>query len=67
MSPEHTPEPLAFSVSELPAVISVGRTTVTKLIKSGDLPSRSLGARVIVLREDLQAFLRSLPVRGVAA
>jgi excisionase family DNA binding protein len=67
MLPTNNPEPLAFAVKELPTVIAVGRSTISTLIKSGALPSRRIGTRVIVLREDVERYLRSLPIHEVAA
>lgn len=55
---------LAYSIPELLAVIRLGRTRVYELINSGALPARRVGRRTLVLHEDLQVFLRSLPVIG---
>lgn len=57
-------EALAYSVAELPAVIGLGRSSVQKLVNSGALPARKVGTRTLILREDVEKFLRSLPVQG---
>lgn len=57
-------DPLAFSVADLPAVTGLGRSSIAKIIASGALPARKVGARTLILREDVEAFLRSLPVQG---
>lgn len=53
---------LAYSIPELLEMIRLGRTRTYELINSGALPARKVGRRTLVLHEDLQAFLRNLPV-----
>ena len=59
-------DPLAYALADLPTIIPLGRTTLQSILKSGALPSRKVGGRVIVLREDVETFLRSLPVQVAA-
>lgn len=51
---------LAYSVAETAAAIGVGERLVWELVASGQLPSRKLGSRRLILREDLVRFLRNL-------
>ena len=39
----------------------LGRTALTKEVKAGRLPAKKYGAKTIVLPEDYQRFLKSLP------
>ncbi|MFZ5674405.1 MAG: helix-turn-helix domain-containing protein [Pseudomonadota bacterium] len=59
---------IAFSVPEVSRKTGAGQTTIWKNIREGRLPARKLGARTLVLREDLERFLKELPpITGVAA
>lgn len=65
MTPAPAPtQRLAYAVDELPAVIGLGRSSIAKIIASGALPARKVGTRTLILREDVEKFLRSLPVQG---
>lgn len=66
MPKDPNPPQLAFSVADLPAVIALGRSSIQSILNSGALPSRKVGHRVIVLREDVETFLRNLPVQCAA-
>jgi excisionase family DNA binding protein len=52
----------AYGSAEVCAVLGVSRTTLWEMRKSGVLPSRRLGSKILILREDLKKFLRSLPL-----
>jgi excisionase family DNA binding protein len=52
---------LVYSLDDLTLVTGLGRTRLYELINSGKLPARKAGRRTLVLREDVDAFLRSLP------
>jgi excisionase family DNA binding protein len=57
-------EPLglrAFRIPEVCELTGLGRTSVYAAIKSGALIARRYGRCTLVLAEDLNAFLRSLP------
>lgn len=60
---EITP-PFVYSLDDLPSLTGLGRTRLYELINSGDLPARKIGRRTLVLREDVEAFLRGLPRIG---
>jgi len=46
------------------ALSGLGRDTLYKAIHAGRLPARKLGRRTIIIANDLQQFLESLPVIG---
>jgi hypothetical protein len=48
-------------MAELPVATGLGRSSLYAAIKSGQLAARKAGRRTIVLRADLDDFLRSLP------
>jgi hypothetical protein len=50
----------SYAIDRLPAITGLGRTRLYDAIKDGDLVARKFGHRTIVLREDLEAFLRGL-------
>lgn len=57
------PEVLAYSVAQLPRVMGLGASVINGLLKSGQLPSRKVGRRTLILRSDVEAYLNSLPLR----
>ncbi len=52
---------LAYGVDDFAKAASVGRDKLYEAIRSGGLRARKVGARTIILREDGEAWLRSLP------
>lgn len=52
---------LAYSIAELPAIISVGRSHLYEEIRAGRLRTVKVGRRTLVLADDLQAWLRAKP------
>jgi excisionase family DNA binding protein len=56
-------ERLGYSAEEAAKVAGVGRTRIFSAIGSGRLLARKFGRRTVILREDLEAFLRALPAR----
>jgi excisionase family DNA binding protein len=51
---------LAYSIAELPAVVSLGRSHIYEEIRAGRLRTVKAGRRTLVLAEDLHAWLISL-------
>ena len=55
------PKKLAFSIPDLVAAANISRSMLYEEIKSGKLRVRKVGRRTIVLYEDAESWLRSLP------
>lgn len=54
----------SYDISELKAAGGPGRTVAYAEIRSGRLKARKIGRRTVVLAEDLDAYLASLPEAG---
>jgi excisionase family DNA binding protein len=54
-------ERLALSVEEASVASALGRSTLYQAISSGDLIARKSGRRTVILREELQTYLKALP------
>ena len=52
---------LALSIDEACARSGVGRTTIYEMIKTGRLLARKCGRRTLILTDDLQRCLETLP------
>jgi hypothetical protein len=52
---------MAYSISEVVKLTSLGRTAVFAEIKAGRLVARKQGRRTLILVADLAAWLRALP------
>jgi excisionase family DNA binding protein len=50
-----------LSIAEASALSGIGRTKIYQFIGEGRLKARKCGSRTLVLRDDLRAFLASLP------
>jgi excisionase family DNA binding protein len=53
----------AYSLREVGGLINTGQTKLFELIKSGQLKTRKLGRKRLVLDTDLEKFLETLPNR----
>jgi excisionase family DNA binding protein len=53
--------PLAHTIAEACTRSGIGRTAIYELINTGQLPARKRGRRTLILAEDLQRCLQSLP------
>jgi excisionase family DNA binding protein len=51
----------AYSLRETGELINTGQTKLFELIKSGQLKTRKLGRKRLVLDGDLEEFLETLP------
>jgi excisionase family DNA binding protein len=58
-------QPRTLSVSEVARILGRSDHSTRRAINRGQIPSRKMGNRVVVLSDELDAFLRSLPVRTV--
>ncbi|WP_309181778.1 helix-turn-helix domain-containing protein [Bradyrhizobium sp. Ash2021] len=52
---------LAHSIAEASARSGIGRTSIYEMINSGQLTARKCGRRTLILAQDLQRCLESLP------
>lgn len=56
-----------LTVEDAADLSSIGRTKIFEAIKLGKLTARKDGRRTIILAEELQAYLKSLPTTREAA
>lgn len=52
---------IALTISEAAKATGISRSHIHKLLTEGSLTRRKVGKRTLILREDLEAFLRSRP------
>jgi excisionase family DNA binding protein len=55
---------LSLSTEEASALTGIGLTSIRQAINSEALVARKHGSRTIILRDDLQAWLKTLPKAG---
>ena len=60
-------DPLILRIPDVARRLGLPADSVRHLVQSGALPARKLGGRVVVLPDELEAFLKSLPRRGERA
>ena len=59
---------VAATINEATQITGLGRSTIYQLINDGKLTRRKYGNRTLILVEELEAFVKSLPVtEGEAA
>jgi len=58
-SPPEPIEPIVYSIDEAGKASRLSRTFLYAAIKTGDLKSLRIGARRLILRDDLLAWLQS--------
>ena len=51
----------SFSIEEVCSLTGLGRTKLYEAINFGDLKAKKWGTRTVILKEDLEMFLKSLP------
>lgn len=52
---------IALSIEEARSVTGLGRTKIYQLISTGQLKAKKIGKRTVVLKDDLETFLKNLP------
>lgn len=57
---------LAFTVPEACEFSGLGRSSLYRLFERGILTPRKAGRRTLILREDLEAYIRNLPAATAA-
>jgi len=60
-SPPAAPAPPCYSLATFCAAYSIGRSFAYEQIKTGKLKAQKAGDRVLIPREDAEAWRRSLP------
>lgn len=59
---------VAATINEAAQITGLGRSSIYQLINDGKLTRRKYGSRTLILVEELEAFVKSLPVtEGEAA
>lgn len=53
---------IAVTIPEAVEISGIGRTNLYKLFKAGAIKPRKVGKRTLILVEELDAYLKSLPV-----
>jgi excisionase family DNA binding protein len=61
-----TARQVVLTVADVAALIGRSPKAVRHAIRRRQIPARRWGGRVVILREDLEAHLRALPLREVA-
>ncbi|MEP9354869.1 helix-turn-helix domain-containing protein [Xanthobacter sp. KR7-65] len=59
-------EPAALDTATAARYIGIGKTMLFEEIKAGRIPSRKIGRRTLILRNDLDAWLAAIPARNAA-
>lgn len=54
-------ERIAYSIDEVVELTGIGRTRLYEVIAAGDLRTKKLGRRTLVLASDLGTWINSLP------
>ncbi len=54
------PMQFSYSIKEVAIVTGLGRTKIYEAINNGLLPAKKYGKRTIVLKADIEAFLKQL-------
>ena len=52
---------LTYDIPETAKALRISPDMVRRLIASGELPARKIGARTVILQEELYAFVKSRP------
>jgi excisionase family DNA binding protein len=60
LAPQHL-TPMAFTIEEASQVSRIGRNNLYLAVQTGALRARKLGKKTLILRDDLRAWLESLP------
>jgi excisionase family DNA binding protein len=55
---------LALTIQEAAAATGLGRTTIFEEIRRNQLIARKIGRRTVILKDDLDAWLKSRPSKS---
>ncbi len=56
------PTKLTFTVPEAAALLGISRTTTYECVRRGEIPSLTLGRRILITRVQLEQLLGPLPL-----
>ncbi len=60
-------KPISITIEDATNYCGIGRTKIYELVKSGKFTARKMGRRTLLLTEELDAYIRSLPTSKEAA
>lgn len=52
---------IAVTIPKAGEILGLGRSTIYKLIKEGQIKPKKVGKRTLILVEDLRSFIKSCP------
>ncbi len=52
---------LSYSIKEICSLTGIGQTKIYEAINEGNLMAKKYGRRTIILKDDLETFLKNLP------
>lgn len=59
-------KPIALTIPDAVAFAGLGRSTIYRLFEQGVLTPRKAGRRTLILREELEDYIRNLPAATAA-
>lgn len=60
-------KPLAVTIDDATVYCGLGRSKLYELIREGQISARKAGTRTLILTEEIDAYVRSLPSLKTAA
>jgi excisionase family DNA binding protein len=60
-----TIEPALYDVKDAAAYLHLSRARVYELLAAGDLEARKLGGKTVLLKTEIERYVRSLPVAAI--
>lgn len=60
-------KPVSLTVDDATQYCGIGRTKLYELIREGKFSARKMGKKTLLLTEELDAYIRSLPALKTAA
>lgn len=58
------PDKIGLTFDEVCGISGLGMTSVRQLVADGQLPARQVGSRIVIRRDDVDQYLKSLPVKS---
>ena len=66
-TPAGPPTKLTYTVPEAAALLGISRSTAYECVRRGEIPSLTLGRRVLITRVQLERLLGPLPATSSAS